>query len=68
MAVDSEGTHVAVEIKRLAADGVAIVACNNALNGFEIDPAKLIDCVKVVPAGIAELIAKQEEGWAYVRP
>jgi len=28
----------------------------------------LLDLVDVVPAGVSELVKKQAEGWAYIRP
>ena len=47
---------------------VRIVACNNALRAFKIDPASLYDFVTVVPAGVAELVLRQHEGYAYIKP
>jgi intracellular sulfur oxidation DsrE/DsrF family protein len=51
----------------LAEDKVIIVACNNALKSFGIDPKSLYDFVKVVPSGVAELTIKQHEGYAYIK-
>ncbi|MDO5039632.1 DsrE family protein [Clostridium sp.] len=48
--------------------GVIIAVCNNSLNKFNIDKNELLNFVKVVPAGIMELIEKQNEGFAYVKP
>ncbi len=52
----------------LSQDKVVIVACNNALKSFGIDPKSLYDFVKVVPSGVAELVMKQHEGYAYLKP
>lgn len=47
---------------------VDFVACNNSIRGFEIDPATLNESIRVVPAGVVEIVRKQQEGYAYIRP
>lgn len=56
------------ELKDVFNKGVIIAACNNSLNKFNIDKNELLSFVKVVPAGVMELIEKQNEGFAYVKP
>lgn len=46
---------------------VTILACANALRAHHVDPAQLGAGIRVVPAGIAHLVSRQREGWAYVR-
>ncbi|WP_315072101.1 DsrE family protein [uncultured Clostridium sp.] len=48
--------------------GIKFVACNNALKTFNIKQEDLIDFVYVVPAGVLELVEKQMEGYAYIKP
>lgn len=55
-------------INGLAEKGVIFAACRNALKGHEIDLKDIFDFVQVVPAGTAELVIKQYEGFAYIRP
>lgn len=55
-------------IAGLQARGVQFVACNNALNANKIDRKNIIDGVSIVPAGVLELVEKQGEGYAYIRP
>ncbi len=55
-------------INMLADKGVIFAACRNALKGHEIDHKDIFDFVHVVPAGSAELVEKQYEGFAYIRP
>ncbi|MBW7572061.1 DsrE family protein [Caproiciproducens faecalis] len=52
----------------LSQKNVAFVACNNALNGMNISREQLFPFVKVVPVGVRELIDKQQEGYAYIKP
>lgn len=48
--------------------GVRFVACNNALNVFQVDKQNLISFISIVPAGVLELAEKQSEGYSYIRP
>src|SRR5690554_3634003 len=56
------------KFKELAENKVDIVACRNALNNSKIEEKDLFSFVRVVPAGVVELIVKQKEGFAYIRP
>lgn len=52
----------------VALDGVRMVACGNTMERLGVDVSDLLAGVVVVPAGIAHLVHRQGEGWAYVRP
>ena len=56
------------QIKELAAQGVRFVACANSLRQAGIPKEVLLERIAVVPAGVGELVRKQAEGWAYIRP
>lgn len=56
------------QMEKLALKKVCFAACANALRGNEIRPEQLTACVTIVPAGVVELVKKQEEGFAYIRP
>lgn len=47
---------------------VRFKACRNALNAHKIDPSVLSEFVEVVPAGVAELVLLQHDGYAYIKP
>lgn len=55
-------------IKELSSYGVSFIACNNALNSYDIKKEDLMDFVGIVPVGVLELINKQAEGYAYIKP
>jgi hypothetical protein len=55
-------------METLNSRGVRFVACRNALNAFHVEQASLPGFIQVVPAGVVEVIRKQSEGYAYVRP
>ncbi|WP_101909165.1 DsrE family protein [Marasmitruncus massiliensis] len=52
----------------LSRKSVTFVACNNALQGMNISKEQILPFVKVVPVGVRELIDKQREGYAYIKP
>jgi uncharacterized protein len=47
---------------------VKIVACQNTMRNQKLTPADMSPVVGYVPAGVTELMFKQAEGWAYIRP
>lgn len=56
------------ELAELNSKGVKFVACNNALNLFKIKKDDLFDFVSIVPVGVLEIINKEAEGYAYIKP
>lgn len=55
-------------MKKLNNKGVSFVACNNALMAYHIKKDDLFDFINIVPVGVLELINKQSEGYAYIKP
>lgn len=55
-------------LEALSQKGVVFAACNNALNGWKISREAIFPFVKVVPVGVRELIDRQQEGYAYIKP
>ena len=58
----------AAQVRELLGRGIAVAACANTMREKNVSADELIEGVHVVPAGIAELVRCQREGWAYVRP
>jgi uncharacterized protein len=54
--------------EELSKKGVQMVACNNALNSLKIGKETIYSYVRVVPIGVKEIIEKQQEGYAYIKP
>ena len=61
-------SEVAPRVKEASADGVAIRACGNTMKKQKLTEKDLESSVKVVPAGVIEIMNKQREGWAYIKP
>jgi intracellular sulfur oxidation DsrE/DsrF family protein len=47
---------------------VKIVACENTLRAAQLTKDDLLDGVGTVPSGVAEIVKRQQAGYAYVRP
>lgn len=47
---------------------VSFHACQNAMKAFHLEKDDLPQEVEVVPAGVADLIQLQGNGFAYIRP
>ncbi|MHB8300803.1 MAG: DsrE family protein [Dermatophilaceae bacterium] len=56
------------EIEELAKEGVQVLACRNTLTRLQIPEDRFLPRVEIVTSGIGELVRRQHEGWAYVRP
>lgn len=48
--------------------GVRVVACENTMNKQKLTKADMLPSIGYVRAGVVELIEKQREGYAYIRP
>lgn len=61
----------ASRIKSLALQNITFSACGNTMNNIAKKTGKkpkLVEGVGVVKAGVARIMALQEEGYAYIRP
>lgn len=54
-------------IAELKSKGVRFVVCQNTMNQRNIKSEELIPEAEIVPAGIAEIVEKQEQGWSYIK-
>ena len=48
--------------------GVKVVACENSLKALQLTKDDMHGQIGYVPAGVVEIMRKQQEGWAYLRP
>ncbi len=59
---------IADKIKEVTTEGVRIVACEIAMRTNKLRPSDMLQQVRYVQSGVAELIEKQTAGWSYIRP
>lgn len=64
----NEHPELATRGAELAAQGLDIRLCANALKSHNIAPDALWPNSRVVPAGVVEIVRLQREGFAYVKP
>lgn len=68
-AKDKNGNPFEVTVQDLASQGVEFRVCEYTLKSRNIPKSQLIDDVKYVPSGVAEVARLQiEEGYAYLKP
>lgn len=48
--------------------GVTVNACENTLRNQKLVRADMHPNVTYVPAGVVQIVRRQQEGWAYLRP
>jgi intracellular sulfur oxidation DsrE/DsrF family protein len=60
-------TNVQPEITALQAKGIHFWACENTLKQQNLDKSQIVSESGFVPVGIAQIVTRQEEGWAYIK-
>ena len=55
-------------VNDVLAAGVKVVACENTMQAQKLSKADMMANVGYVSAGVVELMQRQQEGWAYIRP
>ena len=48
--------------------GVHVAACENTMRNQNLARADMHPSVSYVPAGVTEIVQRQRDGWAYLRP
>ena len=49
-------------------NGVKVVACENTMRGQKLQKSDMLGGIAYVGAGVVEIMQKQQQGWAYLRP
>jgi intracellular sulfur oxidation DsrE/DsrF family protein len=48
--------------------GVKVAACENTMRGQKLAKADMLSGISYVGAGVVEIMQRQQQGWAYLRP
>ena len=59
---------VGTRVGEALASGVKVVACENTMRGQKLTKPDMLPNVGYVAAGVVEIMQKQQQGWAYIRP
>lgn len=57
----------AERLKAAADKGVVLAACRNSMRALKVTTEDLFPFAATVDSGVAELVRKQEAGWAYIK-
>jgi intracellular sulfur oxidation DsrE/DsrF family protein len=55
-------------VSEAMAAGVSVVACENTMRNQKLTREDMLPRISYAAAGVVQLMARQKEGWAYVRP
>jgi uncharacterized protein len=59
---------VATRVDEALTSGVKIVACENTMRGQKLAQPDMLPSISYVGAGVVEIMERQQQGWAYIRP
>ena len=59
---------IASRIEEAKQTGITIVACQNTMNFMKLTKDDMLPHTSYVPSGAVEIIKKQRDGYAYIRP
>ena len=66
MLLNTDGP-LAERIAKDKASGVEFAACQNTLRSRKLTPSDLLPSATTVDSGVAEIVRRQEAGWAYIK-
>ena len=58
------GSRIAEAMK----SNIKVIACENTMRGQKLTKDDMLGGISYVNAGVTEIMKKQGEGWAYIRP
>ena len=59
---------VATRVSEALGKKVQVVACSNTMTAQKLVKEDMQPGIGYVPAGVVELMQRQQQGWAYIRP
>jgi len=59
---------VAARVSEAMGKKVQVVACSNTMTAQKLVKEDMQPDIGYVPAGVVELMQRQQQGWAYIRP
>jgi intracellular sulfur oxidation DsrE/DsrF family protein len=62
------GSSASSRVAEALKSGVKIVACENTMKAQKLAHNDMLPDIGFVPSGVVELMKKQQEGYAYIRP
>jgi len=61
-------SSVQARITQALGDAVRVLACENTMRGRKLAPPDMIPGIGYVPSGVVEIVERERDGYAYLRP
>lgn len=61
-------SSVQARIAQALGDGVHVMACENTMRGRKLAQPDMIPGIGYVPSGVVEIVERERDGYAYLRP
>lgn len=61
-------SEIGDKVDQAISQGVQIVACENTMEANKLTKDDMLPSISYVRGGVIELMKRQKEGWAYIRP
>ena len=61
-------SSAATRVSEAMKANVKVIACENTMRVQKLTRDDMLPALSYVPAGVTEIMTKQSEGWAYLRP
>ncbi len=68
LALALPGSPAGEALAEARAAGIGLAVCRNSMRSAGVGDDDLVPGAVVVPSGVGHLVARQFEGWAYLRP
>ena len=62
------GSPVAQRVTAALQSGVRVLACQNTMKAQQLSQADMLTDIGYVPSAVVELMQRQQQGYAYIRP
>jgi intracellular sulfur oxidation DsrE/DsrF family protein len=67
LVVSGKSTMASEVAEAITASHATFSVCAIAMKNQQVDKSQLLPNVQIVPDGIGEIVAKQREGWGYIK-
>jgi len=68
LAMLKRDSTVATRVDEALTTGVKVFACGNTMRAQKLTQPDMLPAISFVEAGVVEIMQKQQQGWAYIRP
>ena len=64
----ARGSAIVQKVEELRTLGTTFKICENSLTSRGMAKEDLLEKVEIVSSGVSEIVRKQTDGWAYIKP